>query len=278
MPIEPERRNENEPSKQEESLEDSSMLQYLSNEDLDLLLQNFPYSESSEDFPYSVTPPVDFPPRLWEKRTTRRKPIVPDLPTVDSPLQNLQSSSPSIILHTNFSDLIPRKSQQPASAILQPDRDSGQDNIATKPPQQEPEVPRLTIVLDTELREFTKDEQELLLTALADILGVKRTSLQVSSIESGSVKVTIEIPSDLTINEVVEVENKVKERPELKHLNPTSVSRESRRQPQSNYTILFLAANPTDQTILRLDKEYKLIEHALVLQRDFGFVDAFLSM
>lgn len=127
------------------------------------------------------------------------------------------------------------------------------------------QVTQVTILLDRNIREFTSSERENFISTLSNIVNISPNQIQILRVESGSILVTLEMPNDAALKLLSMY---LGDASELKSLRITKVELHPTTKVVStsdHIKILFLAANPTDTTRLRLDEEIRAIDQALHL-------------
>lgn len=133
----------------------------------------------------------------------------------------------------------------------------------------------VTLTIDEDFENFSEERKQSLQKILASLLDLDESEVQIVGLAPGSVKITLEMPDDaaqelLTLlaggNPVfTKLDITKMEIPQGQHRRGFKVKRPIK--------ILFLGANPTDSTRLRLDEEIRSIDESL---RQADFRDLFV--
>lgn len=124
----------------------------------------------------------------------------------------------------------------------------------------------LTLLIDRDFEGFTPDDEENFIFALSRIAKVKPSQIRILRVMRGSVIITLEMPED---GAQILMSKYLQGDPSLKALHITKVEVKQGLPETSNYpsSILFLSADPTDASRLRLGVEIREIQEKLQLAR-----------
>jgi len=123
-------------------------------------------------------------------------------------------------------------------------------------------VSRVTLSIDTTIDNFTNTQLETLIEKIAEVSGIDPDEVYLYDIRRGSVRVTLEMPEDAAEEFVSKFTSTYTNLDEFSIRVEKTEKVESGRSSGS-FTILCLAADPSDQARLRLGKEHREITDAV---------------
>lgn len=150
-------------------------------------------------------------------------------------------------------------------------QDEKQRALTSSVVQADRKTAQVTILLDRELHEFTPDEQTTFIFALSRIVNISPDQIKILRVTQGSVLLTVELPEEAAIlliklfmQQSFALQSLQVTKVELKQKN--KIAPISKEKP-SLASILFLAADPTNASRLRLGAELREIQEKLQLSR-----------
>ena len=121
---------------------------------------------------------------------------------------------------------------------------------------------RISVTLPTSIDEFTPDQLDELLLAISSSLDISQDDIYLHDLQSGSVKISIELPSEDANALLTNWNYQYAGHPIIVEKQPRKISGERLGQ-QEKITILCLAAEPSDTARLRLGEEHRQVFEAV---------------